>query len=404
MKAKVFCFASAKGGSGKTIITANIATFLSNLGKKCLIIDCDAATHGMTLLYLPEVSKAGDRKSKGLFDASESEDSIDIIRESVVPLKNGVSLLPATYRFQANFDPEEKFSECMLSHIISSLREEYDYILLDAQAGSDKYSRLAMRKDVSDEVIIVSEYDPLSAAGIERLKQVAGEDLDYTRTWVLLNKMLPEFVDKFSEFLSVTKYLPPIPWNADVVRAYAGRKLALDVEKGNVYTLAIMRAATALLGDEIHEEINSWSKERAFAIKEPIERQYQNAEKELTFAIKSMHDLDLTKRRKKLIRTYILVLPLILIPYLLFNILDTSIFSRYLDALGKFDVVTLMAIGAFLTLPVLQQVSSRFLDSSETTESFRYKRRIEVLEEKLKQLEALKSADLETIIKSNSNL
>lgn len=398
MKAKVFCFASAKGGSGKTIITANIAAFLSNIGKKCLIIDCDAATHGMTLLYLAEVSNESGRRSKGLFDIAESESSMDVIRESVVSLKNGVNLLPATYVFQANFDPEEKFDESMLSHIVSSLREDYDYILLDAQAGSDKYSRLAMSKGVSDEVVIVSEYDPLSAAGIERLKQVAGDDLDYTRTWVLLNKMLPEFVDKFSEFLSVTKYLPPIPWNADVVRAYAGRKLALDVDKGNVYTLAVMRAIKALLGEEIVDQIDTWSEERTFAIKEPIERQYQNAEKELTFAIKSMQRLEFSKQRRKLLRTYVIVLPLILIPYFLFKIVDMS---KYLDFLGKFDTLALVISGMVLSLPLIRQLSARIFDSIETTESIRYKRRIEVLEDQLKQLEALKSADLETIIKNN---
>ena len=56
MNSKVYCFASAKGGSGKTVLTANIASFLTEIGKKCLIIDADAATHGMTLLYIVEVS------------------------------------------------------------------------------------------------------------------------------------------------------------------------------------------------------------------------------------------------------------------------------------------------------------------------------------------------------------
>ena len=65
MSAKVLCFASAKGGSGKTIMTANIASFLSDIGKKCLIIDCDAATHGMTLLYLVEVSNNTKSQRKG---------------------------------------------------------------------------------------------------------------------------------------------------------------------------------------------------------------------------------------------------------------------------------------------------------------------------------------------------
>ena len=39
MNSKVMCFASAKGGSGKTILIANIASFLTDIGKKCLIID-----------------------------------------------------------------------------------------------------------------------------------------------------------------------------------------------------------------------------------------------------------------------------------------------------------------------------------------------------------------------------
>jgi len=405
MSAKVICFVSSKGGSGKTIIAANIASFLGDIGKRCLVIDCDAATHGMTLLYLVEVSKNAGNDKYGLFDLGVNLNSEEVVKNGFVKVDNDVDLLPATYNFKLGFDPEENFTENVLKEVVALSRDSYDFILLDAQAGSDKYSRLVMDKNISDEVVIVSEYDPLSAAGIERLKQVVGKDLGYTRTWILLNKMLPEFVEKFSEFLSIAQYLPPIPWNAEVVRAYARRKLALDVEKGNVFTLAIMRTVSALLGESIESEIKAWSEKRSYALKEPLVKQYANAEDELKFLLKAKKELEFKKRRRKIFVVYTALAPVVLMPFIFFKLSESSmLLSKLLGVFDKVDtstvtVTVLMAVG--IALPALLVLSSRLFDVEESTESARFQRQIELLEEKLKQLEALKSADLETIIKSN---
>jgi len=400
MNAKVLCFASAKGGSGKTILTANIASFLTDVGKKCLIIDCDAATHGMTLLYLVEVSANSNSVKKGVFNISDTHEIPEILKNSLVNVENGIDLLPATYNFKPGFDPEKEFLEDALLNVVEMMKSNYDFILLDAQAGSDKYSKLAMNKNISDEVIIVSEYDPLSAAGIERLKQVVGDDLDFTRTWVLLNKMLPEFVNKFSEFLSITKYLPPIPWNAEVVRSYAKRKLALDLDKGNTFTLAVMRTVKALLGDSIEGEINSWTEKRSYALREPLEEQYINAEKELQYALYAQRKLEITYKKKRLFQAYSLIIPMIFVPYFLYKFLNIPVFVEFFRIFGEGDVTMLLVMSIVILLPVvLFAVTSRLFGSARTTESSRYERRIEVLEEKLKQLEFLRSADLETILK-----
>ena len=399
MNAKVLCFASAKGGSGKTILTANIASFLTDLGKKCLIIDCDAATHGMTLLYLLEVSANSNSVKKGIFNISDTHEIPEILKTSLVNVENGTDLLPATYNFKPGFDPEKEFIEDALLNVVEVMKSNYDFILLDAQAGSDKYSKLAMDKNISDEVIIVSEYDPLSAAGIERLKQVVGDDLDFTRTWVLLNKMLPEFVNKFSEFLSITKYLPPIPWNAEVVRSYAKRKLALDLDKGNTFTLAVMRTVKTLLGDSIEGEINSWTEKRSYALKEPLEEQYINAEKELKYALEAKRKLEMTYKKKRLFQAYFLIIPMVIVPYFLVKYFKYSGFMELSKIFGEVDVTILLLVSIGILLPVLFSVTSRLFGSARTTESYRYERRIEVLEEKLKQLESLRSADLETILK-----
>ena len=392
MNAEVICFASAKGGSGKTVLTASIASFLNGIGKKCLIIDCDAATHGMTLLYLSEVSSNKSKFKKGLFEIS-NQDKISLFEDSIIQIENSIDLLPATYSFTFGFDPEEFFEDNSLLNIINDIRDKYDYIFLDAQAGSDKYSRLAMRENISDKVVIVSEYDPLSSAGIERLKQVIGKDLDYTRTWILLNKMLPEFVDKFSEFLSVAKYLPPIPWNADIVRAYAKRKLALDLNKGNVFTLAILRTVKELFGEEIGDDISEWKKEKTFELREPLEEQFSHLEKEL----QGLFEL---RNRRREIEERILFRKEIFLKYITIGLLvvllaTISIFTKQLNKETYFIILTT----ALFPLVVVRFIKQKNKSSNEL-EDKKLDIKIKVLEEKLKQLEAMRSADLETIVRN----
>jgi len=62
----VLCFASPKGGAGKTVITASVGLFLSALGKRILLIDADASTNGLTLLCIKEVlSRQGEKSAEG---------------------------------------------------------------------------------------------------------------------------------------------------------------------------------------------------------------------------------------------------------------------------------------------------------------------------------------------------
>ena len=387
MGAKVYCLASAKGGSGKTIIAASLAGFLSRVGKKCAIVDCDAATHGMTLLYVVEVAaRSGDDK-RGVFDLAYAPNGNDSIADSIVKLNNGVDLMPATYRFSSRLDPEKDIQADVLPRVVEVMRPNYDIIFLDAQAGSDRYSRLSMNRSLSDEVIIVSEYDPLSAAGVDRLKRLADEDLDYDRTWILLNKMLPEFVETFSEFLSVAQYLPPIPWNAEVVRSYAERKTALDLERGNEYTLAIKRTIEALLGDYIRNDLDAWAEERADALKAPLDEQCQRAESELELALSAKRDLERRNRVRILLQIYPVVAVVIGVPF----VLTYSGVFIYYDQLYPMIVTA-----ALLVFPwVLLNLWGR----SKTPESARNDRLIRRLEEKLQRLEALRAAKFETMVR-----
>jgi cellulose biosynthesis protein BcsQ len=160
-------------------------------------------------------------------------------------------------------------------------RDDYDYIFLDAQAGSDEFAQIAINPRISDRVIIVCEYDPMSAAGVERLKALFPDELGYRRTWVLLNKMLPEFVKSFRDFMEISRYLSPVPWTADVVRAYARRELALDLDEGNEFTVAIVQTLRTLLESGEREELERWLDEHTYELRRPVSKQLEELDAEL---------------------------------------------------------------------------------------------------------------------------
>lgn len=282
--AEVICMASSKGGSGKTTITATLGTFLARSGRKVLLIDCDEGTYGLTLMYLEEVNghrKRSESIKVGTFDVYD-EVSLETLGNSSVQLEDNLFLFPARHVFSdAELVPVRDDFPLNLNLILNYHRDEFDFIFLDAQAGISPASKAAMSPRSSDMVVLVSEYDPMSNAGVERLKARLQEELDVSRTWVLLNKLLPEFVSKFSEFLSVARYLPPIPWTADVVRAYSRRQLALDFENGNQFTLAILSVLRELLDRSDRKQLDEWIDSQTQRLREPIEEQIEDAERML---------------------------------------------------------------------------------------------------------------------------
>lgn len=267
-----------------------------------------------------------------------------------------------------------------------------------------------MRRGISDEVVIVAEYDPLSAAGIERLKGLFREDLTYDRTWVLLNKLLPDFVQSFSDFLQVAKYLSPIPWDADVVRAYSRRRLALDLENGNEHTLAVLQCLKSLLAETIAAELDAWAQSKAAAIRQPIEEQYRDTEKELDgllqlrFRLESHYE---RSRRRKLLS----IVPVFEVMTLLFVTIILIIWSPKLgmgDRLISFRtpfeasvfVLLVLSLAAILALRIWHRFSMpEGVDEKTRLEEFRIRRHEATLEDRLRKLEALRAADLETLIK-----
>lgn len=274
MKSKVFCFASAKGGSGKTIISANLGTALAHLGKKVLLIDADGSTNGMTLLYLESVLQARDA-------ADQSTEPLGIFNNGhasglAVELQPNLWLLPATFVMTETHTITADDFDRNLQTAISRYGQEFDYIIIDAQAGIEDFALAAIRQ--SDRTVIVSEYDPISEKGIARFRKMISSDQS---PMLLFNKVLPEFVSSIGDPLGLSGVLPPIPWNADVVRAYVQGKLALNMEKGNIFTIGMLRTASALFGRDIQDLVEKWRKDKDDFIRAPHRKQLEDVSNEL---------------------------------------------------------------------------------------------------------------------------
>lgn len=299
---KVICFSSAKGGSGKTTLTASFGKLLSEFGKSVLMIDFDEATNGLSLLFINEIVRFSDGlnlKSSDLCGVFPVSNEIT----SIVPISNELHLAPAAFEFSEYKQEQVRDYKIRINKIIRTFEEKYDFILIDAQAGSDAASLAAVDPNVSDLIVLISEFDPMSAAGIERLKGLEPSSFSFERTYILLNKLLPEFVKSFEDFFSVSHYLPPIPWTADAVRAYSKRGIAIDTEQGNEFTIAILQAMRALPVPIIQNSYEDWVRDRAPMIRQPIDEQYADTEELLLSSMKRLKELSIKRERDAKLRS-----------------------------------------------------------------------------------------------------
>ncbi len=243
-EASITCFVSPKGGSGKTVVCAGLASILSSLGFKVLMIDADEATSGMTMLYLRSVLA---RKRQGDYPSSLYDVGKDGLSRSaeLTHLGDLLDLAPAAYATAVMKNDAIGVASDRLSATIANARKRYDYVLIDAEAGGDPRAIMALNH--ADEVVVVSEWDPISAQGTVRLQQALPDLLAPEKTWILYNKVLPEFIGAIGDsFLEVVRYLSPVPWDADVVRSLMRSELAVNLEAPNTHTLALMRTIDAV--------------------------------------------------------------------------------------------------------------------------------------------------------------
>lgn len=145
---QVIAVISGKGGTGKTSLTAGVASCLAAEGQKVLCIDCDMGLRNLDLSLglADEATVAFTDVMDGLYTLE------DAVTHPRIP---GLDLLTAPVTKLPEDADQEAFGR-----LLEEARRQYDWCLIDAPAGVGVGFQLATR--YADELVVVAVADPAS--------------------------------------------------------------------------------------------------------------------------------------------------------------------------------------------------------------------------------------------------
>ena len=150
-KCKIISIANQKGGVGKTTTTFNLGVALSNMGKKVLLVDADPQSD-LTTYINRTIRDININPESAILNHDEG---IDLLPSNIELASTDVSLVNAMSR-------EYALKECL-----SSLKDRYDYILIDCMPSLGMLTVNALA--TSDRVIIPVQSEFLAARGMSHL-------------------------------------------------------------------------------------------------------------------------------------------------------------------------------------------------------------------------------------------
>ncbi len=151
---RIVFITSFKGGVGKTTVTANLASALTALGKQVLVADADFGNRCLDLVLGMENST--------LFDCNDVAEG-RIKAENAIAVRDGNNLL----HFLAAPQDGKRFPSAeRLSALFGSLRDKYDWILVDSSAEDTVLYRSFA--SVADDALVVSFHQTTAVRAAER--------------------------------------------------------------------------------------------------------------------------------------------------------------------------------------------------------------------------------------------
>lgn len=227
---------SGKGGTGKTSLTAGVASCLAALGHRVLCIDLDIGLRnldialGLTDLAVMDFSDVMARRCP-LLTAVTSHPDI-----------RGLHLLTAPMNLA---DPDIDRFRAM----VEDAKDYFDFIFMDSPAGLGVGFQLAMA--AADRAVLVSATDPSALRDAQRtVTELAGQ---ISEVHLVMNRVQPKLIDKLRTSIDSamdTAGLPllgVVPEDSNVtIAATAGEPLILTTYKGAAP--AYLNIARRLLG------------------------------------------------------------------------------------------------------------------------------------------------------------
>lgn len=159
----IYAVINQKGGVGKTTTAAALADALARKNKKVLVVDMDAQSGSIALIY---GANRGKKNSVELLKGAPAEDLTQTI--------NGVDIIPGDSDL-ANLENVLTKAQllnkyALLKNALDRIRDKYDYIIIDAPPSLGVASLNALI--AADQLIIPTEPDTKALSGLQDLNEV----------------------------------------------------------------------------------------------------------------------------------------------------------------------------------------------------------------------------------------
>ena len=159
---KIIALANQKGGVGKTTTTINLAASLATLEKTVLVIDADPQANASSGLGV-DIKEVDCSLYECIIDHADIKDAIyttDIEGLDIVP--SHIDLVGAEIEM-LKINGREK----VMSDLLASVRDDYDYILIDCSPSLGLITVNALT--AADSVIIPVQCEYFALEGISKL-------------------------------------------------------------------------------------------------------------------------------------------------------------------------------------------------------------------------------------------
>lgn len=188
---------AGKGGVGKTSLAAAMVKVLTEKypDKRILAIDADPAV-GLSTALGVEVNETIDDIRKAVVATVEEGDTrtaLELLAESEYRIYDAMEECDG-FAFIAVGRPESAGCYCKINNylkaVIQLLAENFDYVVIDGEAGIEQINRRVMEKVTH--LILVTDSSRKGTQVIQTIKKVADELVMYQKTGVIVNRILSE--------------------------------------------------------------------------------------------------------------------------------------------------------------------------------------------------------------------
>lgn len=211
-KAKIIAVAG-KGGVGKTSISAAVVKLLTQAypDKKILAIDADPAV-GLSTALNVDVKMTIDDIRKEIVQTVEdgqTKAAIELLGDARYKIFDAL-VETEGFAFIAVGRPESAGCYCKinsyLKEVISLISSDFDYVVIDGEAGIEQINRRVMEKVTH--LILVSDASKKGTQVINTIKGVADELVMYDKIGAVINRLPDESVIKYID----TKGIPVLSY------------------------------------------------------------------------------------------------------------------------------------------------------------------------------------------------